>query len=304
MSSSPSLVPSSSLDDQTIIRLAEEKIRVKTIALGLRVTEFFHDFDRLRSGYVTASQFKRFVSHSSVGLRKGPFSLSRCLDTNLRLQLSLDEERLLFGKYDLKGDGTICYREFCQVINRKYPETTLTPHPESLTNAAPPYLNSWRSTRHVGNEDESERLKEILTRIGTFCEERRIDVLTTMEQFDKHQMGEITESQFYRAFVGPKLNEGEMTLLRDKYSDPAKPGLINYLNFVHDLNAVRKGQGMDSPFDRTNAPQTNLFVGIEEKVSISFPLPLHLRRRCRPNIVRCRRFWIRSASPCTSTAFE
>jgi hypothetical protein len=49
----------SSPDAQAISRLAEEKIRVKTIALGLRVTEFFHDFDRLRSGYVTASQFKR-----------------------------------------------------------------------------------------------------------------------------------------------------------------------------------------------------------------------------------------------------
>jgi hypothetical protein len=50
-----------SSDAQTIIRLAEEKIRVKTIALGLRVTEFFHDFDRLRSGFVTASQFKRYI---------------------------------------------------------------------------------------------------------------------------------------------------------------------------------------------------------------------------------------------------
>jgi hypothetical protein len=48
-------------DTQTISRLAEEKIRVKTIALGLRVTEFFHDFDRLRSGFVTASQFKRYI---------------------------------------------------------------------------------------------------------------------------------------------------------------------------------------------------------------------------------------------------
>ncbi|CAF5166455.1 unnamed protein product, partial [Rotaria sp. Silwood1] len=57
-------------------------------------------FDRLRSGYVTASQFKR------------------CLDTNLRLQLSPEEEELLFRKYDLKHDGTICYREFCDVINR------------------------------------------------------------------------------------------------------------------------------------------------------------------------------------------
>lgn len=56
-----SLSTTNSPDAQTITRVAEEKIRVKTIALGLRVTEFFHDFDRLRSGYVTASQFKRYI---------------------------------------------------------------------------------------------------------------------------------------------------------------------------------------------------------------------------------------------------
>jgi len=234
-------------NDETTIRLVEEKIRVKTISLGLRVTEFFHDFDRLRSGYVTSSQFKR------------------CLDTNLRLQFSSDEERLLYSKYDLKHDGTICYREFCNVINRKYPATTLTPHPESLTNCAPPYLNSWRSTRHIGSQDESDQLNHLLIRIGTYCDERRIDVLTTMEQFDQHQMGEITESQFYRAFVGPKLTESEMTLLRDKYSDPVKPGLINYLNFVQDLNASKKSLQTSNQFDQQNSKQSNIFLGIEEK---------------------------------------
>ena len=112
-----STAASSFSDGQTIIRLAEEKIRVKTIALGLRVTEFFHDFDRLRSGYVTASQFKRYIIN--IILFKLFFSLSyRCIDTNLRLQLSPEEEELLFKKYDLKHDGTICYREFCNVINR------------------------------------------------------------------------------------------------------------------------------------------------------------------------------------------
>jgi len=40
------------------------------------------------------------------------------LDTNLRLQLSPEEEQSLFQKYDLKRDGSICYREFCDVINR------------------------------------------------------------------------------------------------------------------------------------------------------------------------------------------
>lgn len=191
------------------------------------------------------------------------------MDTNLRLQFSSEEERLLYSKYDLKHDGTICYREFCNVINRKYPETTLTPHPESLTNNAPPYLNSWRSTRHIGSQDESDQLNHLLIRIRTFCDERRIDVLTTMEQFDKHQMGEITESQFYRAFVGPKLTESEMTLLRDKYSDPVKPGLINYLNFVQDLNASKTSLQQSNQFDQRKSTESNLFLGIEDKVRFS-----------------------------------
>ncbi|CAF4398338.1 unnamed protein product, partial [Adineta steineri] len=79
-----SIASTSSLDPPTIIRLAEEKIRVKSIASGLRITEFFIDFDRLRSGFVTSSQFKR------------------CLDTTLRVQLLPEEEQLLFQKYDLK----------------------------------------------------------------------------------------------------------------------------------------------------------------------------------------------------------
>jgi hypothetical protein len=148
----------------------------------------------------------------------------------------------------------------------EYPETTITPCPENFTNAAPPYLNSWRSTRHIGTQDESEQLQNVLQRIAIYCKQRGIDVLTIMEQYDKHKMGEITDSQFYRAFVGPSLTEAEMTLLRDKYSDPGKPGLLNYLNFVQDLNTIeRTNETTFSTNDSNNIEQTS-FVGIEEKV--------------------------------------
>jgi hypothetical protein len=175
------------------------------------------------------------------------------LDTNLRLQLSPEEEDVLFQKYDLKHDGTICYREFCDVINRsksfmlliqcysylsEYPETTITPHPESFTNTAPPYLNSWRSTRHVGTQDESERLQNVLQRIATFSKQRGVDILTTMEQYD-----------------------------RDKYSDPGKPGLINYLNFVQDLTAYSHANETTVPATNNNNFEQIPFVGVEEKVN-------------------------------------
>jgi len=93
-----------------------------------------------------------------------------------------------------------------------------------------------------------------------------------MEQYDKHKMGEITDSQFYRAFAGPKLTEAEMTLLRDKYSDPGKAGLINYLNFVQDLNLLTRtnGTSLSSTANAHNAEQTT-FIGIEEKVKQKKP---------------------------------
>lgn len=56
-------------DDQTRTSSIEEKIRVQVISSGLRITEFFHDFDRLRSGFVTRTQFKRFrVDRSTIDL--------------------------------------------------------------------------------------------------------------------------------------------------------------------------------------------------------------------------------------------
>jgi hypothetical protein len=119
----------------------------------------------------------------------------------------------------------------------------------------------------VASENESQQLQEVLRRIAIYCKQRGIDMLTTMEQYDKHQMGEITESQFYRAFVGPTVTEAEMTLLRDKYSDPGKAGLINYLNFVQDLNILARAQNVVSNDPPVNLSATAPFVGVEEKVN-------------------------------------
>jgi hypothetical protein len=173
----------------------------------------------------------------------------------------------------------------------EYPETTITPHPESFTNAAPPYLNSWRSTRHIGTQDESERLQNVLQRIATYCKQRGVEISTTMEQYDKHKMGEITDSQFYRAFAGPKLTEAEMTLLRDKYSDPEKPGLINYLNLVQDLNKISRTNETTIP--TTNIDQTSI-IGIEEKVNLYFySLQKSVLFSCSLNNVQFKKFWIK-----------
>ena len=45
--------------------------------------------------------------------------------------------------------------------------------------------------------------------------------------------------QFYRNFPGPsEVSQEEMKLVVDKYCDPLRPGMMNYLNLHHDILAV------------------------------------------------------------------
>lgn len=69
-------------------------------ASGVRLTEFFIDYDRLRSGNVTRAQF------------------GRVLDQMLKTSLTSEELNVLFDKYDLKNDGKVNYKEFCNNIVR------------------------------------------------------------------------------------------------------------------------------------------------------------------------------------------
>ncbi|WAQ95285.1 hypothetical protein MAR_027975 [Mya arenaria] len=136
-------------------------IRTLAHTKRIRVTLFFQDFDKLRSGFVTVPQF------------------SRCLWQTLGIQLTPEQEELVKRHYDIKGDG--------QFINYKL-------------------LGTVRSVRPLTPGSE-RRLVQLL---------RRID-------------------QFYRP---PDVNEADMNLLVQKYRDPDRPGLLNYLNLHHDIVAI------------------------------------------------------------------
>ena len=71
--------------------------------------------------------------------------------------------------------------------------------------------------------------------------------------------------QFYRNFPGPlDVDDEDMKILVEKYNDPDKPGVINYLNLHHDILAVNKFVEKDktgaawSP--EKNVDMTALFV--------------------------------------------
>ncbi|XP_077982704.1 uncharacterized protein LOC144438104 [Glandiceps talaboti] len=203
------------------INVLEDQIRTKILSRRARVTEFFKDYDRLRSGYISTSQFKRV------------------LDQSFGIQLFPEDEQALTDKYEDKNDGMINYRKFSDVIDCVFEPNDLKTEPQARKVEVTEYLGTHRSQRPLSPSFRS-RCTDILRRIAPFYKYHGINVRTCYEDFDRHHNGLVTESQFYRSFPGPPdVTENEMQTLAQKYLDPSKASLCNYLNFHHDVEAIK-----------------------------------------------------------------
>ncbi|XP_060063466.1 uncharacterized protein LOC132543930 [Ylistrum balloti] len=231
----------------------EDNIRTLSLTKRIRVTEFFQDFDKLRSGFISDQQF------------------FRCLWLTLGLQLDDEQANVLRKKYDLKRDQRMHYKSFCEEIEKNFNPGDLTVDPKSQKKEAPEFLGTKRSVRPLSPQTEDKILK-LLQRMQQFYHYHGINLRTCYEDFDRHHMGVVTESQFYRSFPGPPdVNDNEMSMLVMKYRDPDKPGLLNYLNLHHDIVAI--GQqlmgSVSSVLDR-NVDLVPLMPNLDPALSMIF----------------------------------
>lgn len=196
----------------------EEKIRSITITKRIRPNELFLDYDKLRSGFVTDSQF------------------FRVLWQNVGIKLTEDEEEILKDCY---GRGNFNYREFCKNIEKSVDPNVMNVNPNKQVYDYPEYLGTTR-TIIPQNQATEDNLNLLLMKLGKFYKYRGINLRTECEDFDTHHRGLINFSQFYRSIPKPpEVNESDMADLVNKYRDPSQHGLINYLNLHRDIEALQ-----------------------------------------------------------------
>ncbi len=82
----------------------ENKFRAHALAMRIRMVDLFADFDKLRSGYITASQFRRCIG---AAYDKGVVS-----------PLTEEECDVLVESYDVKNNGMIKWRAFVDSIDK------------------------------------------------------------------------------------------------------------------------------------------------------------------------------------------
>lgn len=89
----------------------EDRIRATVVMKRIRIEEFFHDFDKLRKGRVTAFQFKSILSQ-------------------LGFNLTLDEFEGLAQKYRTNDpEHFVAYPDFCASINKAFTTTGIQKAP-------------------------------------------------------------------------------------------------------------------------------------------------------------------------------
>ncbi|XP_071808477.1 uncharacterized protein [Asterias amurensis] len=200
----------------------EDHIRKFMLSKRVRVAEFFKDFDNLRSGCVTKSQFKR------------------CLDQSFSSILSEGEEEVLIEKFK-DNNGMVNYKRFADVIESTFQPDNLKVEPKSQTIAPDEFLGTTRSLRPL-SPASVKKVQLIIQRIAPYYKYHGINISSSYTDFDRHHIGTVTDSQFARSFPRPPgLEDEEVELLKKSYLDPNTPNLCNYLNFHNDVEAAKAG---------------------------------------------------------------
>lgn len=212
----------------------EDKIRNIVNSRKVRLTEYFKDFDRLRTGFITKSQF------------------DRCLDQLFGIVLSPEDDAKLMEKYgspEAKRKGLVNYRHFCEVIGAVFDPDILNEDP--ATQQIGPAASGSPIDHRPLSPASLAKCEDLLMRLARFYKYHGINIKTCYADFDKHHIGVVTESQFFRSFPGsPDIIHEETVLLAKKYRESMRPGLCNYYSFHEDIERMQNALAEKEDFTK------------------------------------------------------
>lgn len=151
------------------------RVRIAVVKHGIRTTEFFRDFDKLRTGKCSEAQF----------------SASLTLAVGKQTKLTPSEIAQLANHF-CAADGRVCYGEFCDSMESGFS----VPHLDKNVTAEvrlPPKGSLYRSLPRLSDAEEA-RVQSILDRLANEVLRRRILLYPFFRDFDRVSIS--NQSQF------------------------------------------------------------------------------------------------------------
>ncbi|KAJ3210533.1 hypothetical protein HDU82_007937 [Entophlyctis luteolus] len=235
VTSKPSTV--SIFSSEANVESVENKIRAHVFAKRIRLVDLFADFDKLRSGYISAAQFRRCLGGA---MERG-------------VPLTEHEYKMIIDFYKGNTKDTadrIKWVTFTDSIDKVFgakrlesTPTLYTPPPhEGKFNAILVVLISLPVVKPVRpplSPKSESVLKDVMDRLRQYVKHHGSDVKSWFKDFDKYNGGYITQNQFRRGIPQNVMSQEEEDLLLGQYSDDVT-GSVNYFKMNTDVNRKEK----------------------------------------------------------------
>lgn len=195
-----------------------EKIQTICKQKNVRISEFMRDFDRLRSGSITETQFLSCLSMS-------------------KLFFTREESKLLIEKYrNPEKPKEVLWRKFCDEVDEVFVVKELEKRND--IDQLNHITKSSFSLSELSLADQAT-LQDILKDMKKFFEVNRIDPKPAFANYDHLKRGKVLSSQFQKICHSMKyyIDDAKIEILMKKYGD-AISYEINYILILNDSNEI------------------------------------------------------------------
>lgn len=213
----------------------EERLRALVVMKRIRVNEFFRDFDKLRKGKVTESQFKAILS-------------------SLNFSLTPEEFQALVDRYTT-GDGFVQYTAFVDSIDSAFTTKGIEKNPTYKVKPVEAKDTDKARKKYLEfDEDEQNLMKDILEAYRQQIIVKRLNLKPIFQDFDITRCGHVTKTQFVRVLnmLAIQANDHVVGLLLKKYMDKGNADEVNYFEFCNDVDRPEDMFGAGRDFNHSN----------------------------------------------------
>ncbi|KAG2385626.1 hypothetical protein C9374_003441 [Naegleria lovaniensis] len=211
-SSKRTSVPSSANgknSEMTPVEALMDTIRSLCFQKRVRINEFFIDFDKLRSGFVSLQQFRRCLSMFGMELRDEDFDhlVAVYLDPKL---------------------NKVNYAKFSNDVDQVFTLKNMEKNPKIEALKAEALLQSQKSIPEL-----TEDLNTLYEKLRWESKTQGHIIKNYFKDFDPLNHGTVTRSQFLQCLPFRNLNGDELHMILDRYTDEKMQ--VNYLRFHEEV---------------------------------------------------------------------
>ena len=261
----------------------EDRLRSLVVMKRVRIEQFFQDFDKLRKGHVTKSQFSAILSQ-------------------LGFNFTQDEYDALTTKYETSDpERFFNYVAFSESINKAFTTRGIEKNPNVRVPVVTQNdtLLARRKYLQASNSAEPDLVEQVLDQYRTAVKIQRMHLKPVFQDFDRTKNGHVTKLQFLRVLDLLRINAPDhinQQLLR-RYMDKGNVDEVNYVDFCEDIDGATQlyGVGQEHNHSFDYYPKTRPRVSKAEVVR-NCPIDVEdvcarIRRECSQKRIRIGEFF-------------